>query len=277
VRSLAWGNGFLPSPYRGVVLRYDGPPILNVASPAGTTPTARRAQLDAIGELNRLRQEATGDPETAARTASYELAFRMQTSAPELTDFSGETRETMELYGCNRLLDEGKFARVCLTARRLVERGVRFVSVIHHKWDHHEDLFEFYPSHVREVDQPIGALLTDLKRRGLLDDTLVVWATEFGRTAFTQNAQPGPRVGRDHHPFAYSMWMAGGGVKKGYVHGATDEFGWNIAEKPVPIHDFHATLLHLFGLDHKRLTVRHRGLDARLTDQAGNVVHDLIA
>ncbi|MFO0847755.1 MAG: DUF1501 domain-containing protein [Gemmataceae bacterium] len=277
VRSLAWGSGFLPSHHRGVVLRHDGPPILNVASPEGVTPSARRATLDAVAELNTMRHATTGDSETLSRMANYELAFRMQTAGPELTDLSGETRETLDLYGCNRLQDEGKFARVCLTARRLVERGVRFVSVIHHKWDHHEDLNEFYPSHVREVDQPIGGLLTDLKRRGLLNDTLVVWATEFGRTAITQNAKPGPRVGRDHHPFAYSMWMAGGGVKGGYVHGATDEIGWNITESPVPIHDFHATLLHLFGLDHLKLTYRHRGLDARLTDQAGNVVHELIA
>jgi hypothetical protein len=278
VRSLAWGSGFLPSTHRGVVLRHDGPPILNVSNPDGVTPAARRATLDAIAELNRQRHAQTGDPETLSRIANYELAFRMQTAAPELTDLATETQETLDLYGCDRPEADGAaFSRVCLTARRLAERGVRFVSVIHHKWDHHEDLNEFYPSHVREVDQPIGALLTDLKRRGLLNDTLVVWATEFGRTAITQNAKPGPRVGRDHHPFAYSMWLAGGGVKPGHVHGATDEIGWNITEKPVHIHDFHATLLHLFGLDHKRLTYRHRGLDARLTDQAGNVVQDLIA
>jgi hypothetical protein len=275
-RSLAWGNGFLPSHYQGVPLRNQGEPILNLANPEGVAAEMRREQLEAIAKLNRQKYEQTRDPEILSKIASYELAFRMQSTAPELIDLAGESAKTLEAYGVNRGGDDGDFGRNCLLARRMVERGVRFVSLFHRKWDQHKNLNEDYPNLCREIDQPIGALLKDLKARGLLDSTLVVWGTEFGRTALTENSKPGPGVGRDHHPFAFSQWLAGGGVRGGTVVGKTDELGWNPVEDPVHVNDFHATLLHLFGLDHLKLTYRFKGLDFRLTDQAGKVVQKLL-
>jgi hypothetical protein len=267
-RELLWSNGILPATYQGVLFRSGDSPILNLANPPGLAPGLHRAQLDAIGRLDRLQHERTGDPALAARIAAYELAFRMQTAAPELVDLRGETRATLSSYG------ESGFARSLLLARRLVERGVRFVTVTHHEWDTHGNLLGELPRACRDIDQPIAALIRDLKGRGLLPSTLVVGATEFGRTAITQGNQ---MPGRDHHPHGYSMFLAGGGVRGGQVIGATDELGWRVTEEPVHLNDFHATLLHLFGLDHHRLTYRHQGLDVRLTDVGGNIVTKLIS
>ncbi|MFO0936573.1 MAG: DUF1501 domain-containing protein [Gemmataceae bacterium] len=276
-RSLTWGSGYLPANHAGVLFRNDGDPLLNLSNASGVSREARREQLDALAKLDQLQQQRTGDAAIESRIASYEMAYRMQMAAPELTDFRKESQKIHQLYGTDRPGDEGHFSRNCLLARRLVEKGVRFVSIQQRKWDHHKDLNEFYPSNCREVDQPVAALLQDLKQRGLLDSTLVVFATEFGRTPFTENVKPGPHAGRDHHPFAYSLWMAGGGVRGGQTIGQTDDFGWKITKDPVHLHDFHATMLHLFGMDHTRLTYRYRGLDHRLTEQAGKVVRPLIA
>lgn len=269
-RRLLWGSGVLPASYEGVLLRSQGSPILDLKTPDGITPELHRAQLDAINGLNRLRREATRDPKLTARIAAYELAFRMQTAAPELIDLSREAPATRAAYG------DGDFGRGLLLGRRLVERGVRFVTVTHHEWDHHEAIVDGLPKACREIDAPIAALLRDLKVRGMLDETLVVCASEFGRTAITQGKDLA-KAGRDHHPHAFSIWLAGAGVKRGHVHGATDELSWRVTRDPVHMHDFHATLLHLFGIDHKRLTVRHQGLDLRLTDVAGQVVNGILA
>ena len=269
-RSLVWGNGFLPATYQGVLLRVRGSPILDLATPKDITPEAHRAQLDAISELNALRRAETGDPKLDAQIAAYELAYRMQTAAPELADVSKEPQIVLDSYG-----DSG-FARSLLLARRLVERGVRFVTVTHHEWDHHDKINAGLPVACREIDKPIAALLKDLKQRGLLSSTLVACVSEFGRTAITQGKDMA-EAGRDHHPHAYSVFLAGGGVKGGQVIGATDELGWKVTADAVHMNDLHATMLHLFGLDHKKLTFRHQGLDMRLTDVAGKVVTKLVA
>jgi uncharacterized protein (DUF1501 family) len=258
--------------HQGVLLRGQGEPILNLQNPAGVSAAAQRRQLDALARLNELHRDRVRDPEIENRIASYELAFRMQTAAPELIDLDRETAATMKDYGVLRGGQGGAFSRNCLLARRLIERGVRFVSVCQRRWDQHSNLEPELKERCGEIDQPIGALLRDLKQRGLLDSTLVVWGTEFGRTPLTENAQAGPGAGRDHHPHGFSLWLAGGGVRGGQAIGATDELGWNAVEDRVHMNDFHATLLHLFGLDHKRLTYRFQGLDFRLTDVAGNVV-----
>jgi hypothetical protein len=276
-RSMTWGSGFLPTVYSGVLFRNQGEPVLNLSSPPGVTDELQRAQLDAVQRLNRRRLEQTGDPEIASRIASYELAFRMQSAAPELIDLGGESQQTLDAYGAERVGESGNFGVNCLLARRLVERGVRFVSLFHRRWDHHKKLKEGLEEGCGIVDRPIGALLADLKQRGLLDDTLVVWGTEFGRTPVTQNSQPGPTAGRDHHRFGFSTWLAGGGVRGGQAVGATDELGWHAVEDRVHVHDFYATLLHLFGLDHLRLTHPHMGLDVRLTEQGGHVVDKLLS
>ena len=268
-RRLSWGSGFLPASYEGVLLRSQGSPILDLKTPDGISAQANRAQLDTVLQLNELRREKTRDPKLDAQIAAYELAFRMQTAAPELIDLSGESTATREAYG------DGDFGRGLLLGRRLLERGVRFVTVTHHEWDHHEAIHADLPRCCHEIDRPIGTLLTDLKQRGMLDDTLVVCGTEFGRTAITQGKDLS-KAGRDHHPHAFSVWLAGAGVKPGQVLGATDDLGWRPTADPVHIHDFHATLLHLFGLDHKRLTFRYQGLDMRLTDVAGNVVRKIL-
>ncbi|MCI0745180.1 MAG: DUF1501 domain-containing protein [Verrucomicrobia subdivision 3 bacterium] len=285
-----WSSGFMPSNYQGVVFRNQGDPVLNLSNPPGITAEMQHYGLDTINNLNRLRHQHVRDPEIASRIASYELAFRMQTAAPELIDLSKESKETLEAYGVDRedpkiKSDRGggpgqfrAFARNCLLARRLVERGVRFVNVYHASWDHHSNLDVELKFNAQMADQPIAALLKDLKQRGLLDTTLVVWGSEFGRTPLGENRSGYKKItGRDHHPFAFSLWMAGGGVKGGQVIGETDEIGWHIVRDPIHINDFHATILHLFGLDHARLTYRFQGRDFRLTDVAGRVVEKLLA
>jgi len=286
----AWTSGFLPTHYAGVLFRSQGEPVLNLNNPAGLSREMQRRTIETIGNLNRLRHQEIGDPEINSRIAAYELAFRMQAAAPELIDLSGETRQTMDAYGLDRQeptiqASRGggpgqfrQFATNCLLARRLVERGVRFVNLYHASWDHHSNLNAELSFNCQMADQPVAALIQDLKRRGLLDSTLVLWLSEFGRTPLGENRGGNPNAtGRDHHPFAFTIWMAGGGVKAGHIHGATDELGWGIARDPVHINDFHATLLHLFGLDHLRLTYRYQGRDFRLTDVAGRVMRELIA
>ena len=271
-RSSTWGSGFLPTNYAGVLFSNQGEPVLNLSNPPGVTPAMQRAQIDAVKRLNRRQYESVLDPEIASRIASYELAFRMQMTTPELIDLRSETLKTHSAYGTERTGESGSFSQNCLLARRLVERGVRFVSIFHRKWDHHSRIREGLDENCRTVDQPIGALVKDLKQRGLLDNTVVVWGTEFGRTPITQNQKPGPDSGRDHHRFGFSLWMAGGGVKGGCVVGNTDEFGWHAVEDRTHVNDFHATLLHLFGLDHHKLTYNFKGLDVRLTNQGGKIV-----
>ena len=267
-------SGFLPSTYAGVLLRGQGEPVLNLASPPGVTDQVQRATLDALSDLNGHRHALLGDEEIESRIAAYELAFRMQSAAPELIDLAREDQLTLDAYGLDRDGADGVFSRNCLLARRLVERGVRFVNLIHGGWDAHDQLDANVERNARTVDQPLSALIADLKQRGLLDSTLVVWGTEFGRTPLAQG-----KDGRDHHPFAFPCWMAGGGTRAGYTHGQTDDVGWAPIEKPVHVHDFHATLLHLFGLDDKRLTMRFKGLEFRLTGLGddGRVVPELIA
>lgn len=276
-RSMAWGSSFLPSICGGVLFRNKGEPVLNLENPPGLGDALQRGDLDAVRRLNELRFQQTREPEIANRIAAYELAYRMQSAAPELIDLRQEARATRTAYGVDRGGEAGVFATNCLLARRLAERGVRFVSIFQRRWDQHKDLDRELTGGCRIIDQPIGALLQDLKRRGLLEDTLVVCGTEFGRTPLTENAKPGPGAGRDHHPFAFSVWLAGGGVKGGQVIGKTDDFSWNVTEEPVHVNDFHATLLRLFGLDHLKLTYRFKGLDYRLTDVAGKVVTKLLA
>ena len=274
-----WSNGFLPSIYQGVRLRTEGAPVLNLANPPGVSAAAQQSQLAAIRDLNQARYRHMQDPEIAARISAYELAFRMQSAAPELIDIAGESARTLEQYGVTRNDGAARtFSTQCLLARRLVERGVRFVTMVHSNWDHHKDLDRDLPKNCQVVDQPLGALLQDLKQRGLLDSTLVVIGTEFGRTPVSDNGQnPQMPNGRDHHPFAFSVVLAGGGVRGGNVVGRTDELGWSIVEDPVHINDLHATILHLLGLDHLQLTYRFKGREFRLTDVGGKVVEKLIA
>lgn len=286
-----WQSGFLPSVYAGVLFRNQGEPVLNLTNPAGLPTTLQRAGLDALNELNTSRYAVVGDPEISSRIASYELAFRMQASAPELIDLSQESQQTLDAYGVGRSdsPQEGAsrgggpgqydaFSKNCLLARRLVERGVRFVQINHASWDHHSDLDSELAHNCGMADQPVAALIKDLKQRGLLDSTLVVWAGEFGRTPLGENRQGYAAVtGRDHHPYAFSIWMAGGGLRGGLTYGATDDIGWSITQNPVHINDWHATMLHLFGLNHLKLTHRFNGLDARLTGIGGNVINDWLA
>jgi uncharacterized protein (DUF1501 family) len=239
-------------------------------------PVLQRASLDLTQALNERQLAVSRDPEIATRIASYEMAFRLQTSAPELMDLKSETRETLELYGCDP--DQASFARACLLARRMIERGVRFVNIYHEGWDAHSDVVGNLRSNCGKTDQASAALVTDLKRRGLLEDTLVVWGGEFGRTPMVEsNAALGRSQGRDHHPQAFTIWMAGGGVKAGITYGATDDLGFHVVENPVHVHDLQATILHLLGLNHERLTYHHQGRDVRLTDVSGTVVRDLLA
>lgn len=280
-RSSLAGNGFLPSSYRGVTVRSSGEPILYLQNPPGITPAAQRTRLDAIRALNQQRFDTTRDAEIASRIESYEMAFRMQAAAPGLLDLSRESEATRTMYGLDR--DETRaFGTNCLLARRLVEHGVRFVQLFHSTWDDHTDLDKNLKQNCLITDQPAAALVRDLKQRGLLDETLVVWAGEFGRTPMAEDhfdvgKSTKGREGRDHHPFAFSAWLAGGGVKRGFAYGQTDDFGYNVVENPVHVHDLHATLLHLLGLNHERLTYRHAGRDFRLTDVAGKVVKGIIA
>ncbi|HND53931.1 MAG TPA: DUF1501 domain-containing protein, partial [Pirellulaceae bacterium] len=270
-----WGNGFLPSRYQGVRLRNAAEPVLYLADPSGLPRQLRRGQLDALAQLNQQRLDAAGDPEIATRIQQYELAYRMQTSVPELADLSDETQETFELYGPDSRRP-GSYAANCILARRMAERGVRFIQLFHPDWDHHSRLPSWCVARCRDTDQPTAALLIDLKRRGLLDDTLIVWGGEFGRGVAGQGDWKSPEGGRDHHPRCFTMWLAGAGVRAGTTYGRTDEFSYNVAENGVHVHDLQATLLHLLGIDHKRLTYRYQGRDFRLTDIHGEVVRDLL-
>jgi hypothetical protein len=271
-----WGSGFLPTTYQGVPLRGGGEPILDLTSPKGVNAARQRETLDAIRDLNLARLVETGDPEILTRVSAYEMAYRMQTSAPELIDLSKESDATLKLYGVEK--EKPSFARNCLLARRLVERGVRFVQLYHTNWDSHggpgENLQADFEKVCREVDQGQAALVKDLKERGLLEDTLVVWGGEFGRTPMGENRDT---TGRNHHIDAFTMWLAGGGVKPGQIIGRTDELGFNAVEDPVHVHDMHATILHLLGLNHKKLTFRFQGRDFRLTDVHGEIVTKLFA
>ena len=271
-----WSSGFLPGIHTGVRFRNQGDPILNVTNPAGVDASLQRDTIDLVGRLNRKRLNDTGDPEVTTRLANYEMAFRMQTSAPELMDLRSESRETLDLYGCDPAVPS--FARACLLARRMIERGVRFVNIFHEGWDAHSDIVGNHRKNCKDTDQASAALVIDLKRRGLLDETLVAWGGEFGRTPMVEsNAALGRSRGRDHHPKAYTMWMAGGGIKPGLIHGATDDLGYNVIQDPVHVHDIQATLLHCLGFDHERLTYRAQGRDFRLTDVHGHVVKNLLA
>jgi len=259
-----WSAGFLSAQYAGVALRSGGDPVLYINNPDGVPASVRRRMLDGLGELNQIQHQKIGDPETLARIAQFEMAFRMQTSVPELTNLSKEPESTFKLYG-EEARKGGTFANSCLMARRLVERGVRFVQVYQRGWDVHAELPEVLPSQCRDVDQGCWALVQDLKARGLLQDTLVVWGGEFGRTIYSQGKLTPTDHGRDHHPRCFSLWMAGGGVRGGIVHGETDDFSYNITKDPVHVRDFQATILHQFGIDHERFTYKYQGLDQRLT------------
>ncbi len=271
-----WSSGFLPTVYAGVRFRNQGDAILDVSSPPGIDPRVQRSSIDLIAGLNRRHLEAIGDPEIATRIASHEMAYRLQTSAPELLDLSSETKETLDLYGAEP--GKASFARACLLSRRMIERGVRFVNIYHEGWDAHSDVSGNLKNNCGATDRAAAALVKDLKQRGLLDDTLVVWGGEFGRTPMVEtNAALGRSLGRDHHPQAFTIWMAGGGIKPGLTYGSTDELGFNVAEHPVHIHDLQATILHLLGLDHERLTFTYQGRQFRLTDVHGHVVKDILA
>ena len=272
-----WSAGFLSAQYAGVALRSGGDPVLYINNPDGVDGTVRRRMLDALSELNQAQAQKLGDPETQVRIAQYEMAFRMQTSVPELTDLSKEPDSTFKLYG-EEARKGGTFANSALMARRLVERGVRFVQLYHRGWDVHGELPEILPAQCKDVDQASYALVQDLKQRGMLDDTLVIWGGEFGRTIYSQGKLTPTNYGRDHHPRCYSLWMAGGGAKPGYVHGETDEFSYNILRDPVHIRDFQATILSLLGIDHARFTYKYQGLDQKLTGvEPAHVVSELIA
>jgi hypothetical protein len=271
-----WGAGFLPTVYQGVPFRRSGDPILYLSNPPGVTPAMQRRSLDALQQLNQEKLGVVGDPEIATRINSFEMAYRMQSSGPELMDLAKESKATLEMYGA--VPGESSFANNCLLARRLVERGVRFVQLFHEAWDHHTDVTGGIKNECGATDKPCAALLKDLKQRGLLEDTLVIWGGEFGRTPMVEtNKEAGRSQGRDHHPQAFSMWLAGGGIKAGLTLGKTDEFGFNIVEDPVPVHDLHVTILHLLGFDHTKLTYHFQGRDFRLTDVEGELVPKLLA
>ena len=262
--SRLWGSGFLPSIHSGVAFRAQGDPVLYLSNPAGVGHAARRRMLDRLQEMNQRVYDDLADPETQTRIAQYEMAFRMQSSVPELVDTSSEPEHILEMYGPD-VSKPGTFGRNCLLARRMAERGVRFVQIFHRGWDHHGSLPTNIRRQTKEVDQPAWALIQDLKQRGLLDDTLVIWGGEFGRTIYSQGTLTHNNYGRDHHPKCYSLWMAGGGVRGGVTHGETDDFSYNVVQNPVHIRDLNGTILHLMGIDHERFTVKHRGLDERLT------------
>jgi uncharacterized protein (DUF1501 family) len=275
--SRLWGSGFIPSEHQGVRFRTGADPVLYLSNPPGIDANTRRTMLDGTRELNELAAQAVGDPEINTRIAQYEMAFRMQASVPELTDISREPRRIHEMYGIDRGYDDGGFARNCLLARRMIERGVRFVQLFHRGWDQHGGLPQQIRGQARDVDQPSAALVKDLKEKGLLEDTLVIWGGEFGRTVYSQGALSATSHGRDHHGRCFSAWLAGGGIKPGITHGQTDDYCYNIAENGVHIHDLNATILHCLGLDHTRLTYRFQGRDFRLTDVHGEVVREILA
>jgi len=267
-----YGSGFLPTMYGGIPFRSKGDPVLYLSNPPGIDAESQRASLDSLNRLNELALQSSGDPEISARIQSYEMAYRLQTSAPELMDLGSETKETLERYGIKDP-NEANYARNCLLARRLIERGVRFVQLFHEAWDQHGNLTAGVRQNALDTDQASAALVADLKERGLLQDTIVIWGGEFGRTPMVQ----GGNDGRDHHNRSFSVWLAGGGIKSGHVHGLTDELGFNVTENPVHVHDLNATLLHLLGFDHTRLTYRFQGRDYRLTDVHGNVVPGILS
>ena len=275
----AFGSGFLPTIYQGVEFRSKGDPVLYLSNPDGVSHLDRKLVVDAVKDLNQVALDDVGDPEIATRISQYEMAYRMQTSVPELMDIESEPNHIHEMYGTKP--GESSFANNCLLARRLVERGVRFVQLFDQGWDHHGGVFDNLPKKAKQVDQPIAALLKDLRERGLLEDTLVVWNSEFGRTPMAQGASGDSseisKAGRDHHKEAYTVWMAGGGTKEGHVYGETDELGYGIARDPVHVHDFNATVLHLLGIDHERLTFRYQGRQFRLTDVHGEVKRGVLA
>jgi hypothetical protein len=273
--SRLWGNGFLPSIRQGVQFRSGGDPVLYLQNPDGISADSRRKMLDRLSELHAAQYEDLGDPEIHARVAQYEMAYRMQTSVPEVMDLADEPAVTYELYG-DEAKTPGTFAANCLLARRLAERDVRFIQLYHPGWDHHGHLPKGIRRQSADVDRASYALVTDLKQRGLLDDTLVVWGGEFGRTNYSQGKLTATNYGRDHHPRCFTAWMAGAGVKPGYAFGKTDDFGYNVAENPVSVHDLQATLLERLGIDHERLTYRHQGRDYRLTDVHGQVIQDCL-
>jgi hypothetical protein len=270
-----WGNGFLPGNYQGVQFRSQGDPVLYVSNPSGMSEQTRRRLIDSMQDLNRIQLGHLGDPEIATQIDNYELAYRMQTSVPELMDISKESKEVLDLYGAEP--GKASFANNCLLARRLAERGVRFIQLCHRDWDHHGNLPNEIRRQAKLTDKASAALVMDLKERGLLDDTLVIWGGEFGRTTYSQGEITKTSFGRDHHPRCFSLWMAGGGIKPGITYGKTDDFAYNVVENGVHVHDFHATMLHCLGINHEKLTYRFEGRDYRLTDIAGQVVNDILA
>ena len=274
-----WGSGFLPSTWQGIEFRSSGDPVLFLSNPEGIDQTARRSIVDHVNRLNQIQLADAGDPEIATRIHQYEMAYRMQSAVPELMDIESEPEAIHEMYGTEP--GKSSFANNCLLARRLVERGVRFVQLFDENWDHHSGVFSGLRKKCGEVDRPIAALIRDLKQRGMLEDTLVVWGAEFGRTPMLQGVEntgrPNDKVGRDHHKDAFTVWMAGGGVKRGFTYGRTDDIGFHVVENPMHVNDFHATILHLLGINHKHLTFRFQGRDYRLTDVAGNVAQDVLA
>ncbi len=271
-----WGSGFLPSKHQGVALRSQGDPVLFLSNPPGVDATTRRRMLDSLARLNQQTLDQFGDPETQARITQYEMAFRMQSSVPELTDLSNEPQHVLDMYGPD-VLKQGTFAASCLLARRMAERDVRFVQIFHRGWDQHKNIGVDLPNQCKDIDQPCWALIQDLKQRGMLDDTLVIWGGEFGRTIYCQGELTRENYGRDHHPKCFTVWLAGGGVKPGMVYGETDEFSYNITENPVHLHDLNATILHCLGIDHTRLSYKFQGLDMRLTGvEEQHPVHDIL-
>jgi hypothetical protein len=272
----AWGSGFLPTRYQGVKFRSASDPVLYLSNPPGYSSQARRRFLDDLAQLNEMKAKDYHDPEISTRISQYEMAFRMQTSVPELADLSSEPESTFELYGPDSR-KPGSFAANCILARRLAERGVRFIQLFHRGWDQHGNLPREIKPQCQQTDQPSAALIQDLKQRGMLDDTLLVWGGEFGRTVYSQGTLTADNYGRDHHPRCFSLWLAGGGIKGGTTHGATDDFSYNITENPVDVHDLHATILHCLGIDHIKLTFKFQGRHFRLTDVHGKVVREILA
>jgi hypothetical protein len=271
-----WGSGFLPTRYQGVKFRSVGDPVLYLSNPPGIDEGRRRRFLDDLSKMNSLKHDDFGDPEISTRISQYEMAYRMQSSVPELTDLSGESDKTFESYGPDSR-KRGTFAANCLLARRLAERGVRFVQLFHRGWDQHTELPKGIRAQAQDTDQPAAALINDLKERGMLEDTLVVWGGEFGRTVYSQGRLTQDDYGRDHHPRCFTMWMAGGGIKPGISYGETDDYGYNIAKDPVHVHDLHATMLHVLGVNHEKLTFKYQGRHFRLTDVHGELIKPLLA
>jgi len=275
--SRLWGSGFIPSQHQGVRFRSGDDPVLYLSNPSGIDAETRRRMLDGVNELNQESAAAVGDPEINTRIAQYEMAFRMQTSVPDLADLSKEPKHILDMYGIDDKGTDGGFARNCLLARRMAERGVRFIQLMHRGWDQHDNLPRQIRGQCKDVDKPSAALIADLKQRGLLDDTLVVWGGEFGRTVYSQGTLTKDNHGRDHHGRCFTMWMAGGGIKKGTVYGETDDFCYNIVDKPVHVHDLNATILRCMGINHERLTHRFQGRNFRLTDVHGKIVEGILA